>query len=616
MIVAPLAMLVAIRPLLTEFLGGRRAEVGSEARQVGPSAGRRRAARSAGRCWRWPSSAARSTRASWCCATRRSGRPGTAPSCRPSCRSSTASRCSTPARTATPPTSCSAPTPTCRWSSSPTKRSSASPEKPFDTGDAYSPIDFDSFSHGTLDDFPYVITSRAAWNSQAPPNFKRVATTPSYVLWKRTGPTPEDRHVLLEGTEAGALAGCDSPEIRILLANRGRASLFPETVIGAKGDWDEGSVLGTGDRDLAGAGPAGRRLEPLDPVLLALRPDPQRARLRGTAEGGARRPAAEHDQPRQQRPVLAGRALREQGRHGHASRSPPPTPAPCRASPATTARPTSASWSRSAPNRTGSCRCARPAAAGSTGTPPSRCPSRTRAARATGQAQTALAARRSGETRTTSQTRPSFSRPSITSGGDVDLAAAEAVGGGGREGVVVVVPGLAEGRDRDQRQVARLVGGLEVAVAEDVAERVDAVGEVVEDEDADQAAPEQAGEAGEEGAADHPAEREGEQQADDRPVDEGAVDPADDRVLEQVGREALLVAALGVDEEPAHVGVEEAAQGAAPAVAVVDVGAVRVALLVGEGVVLAVVGDPGDDRALDRGRAEDRQQAVQPAAWP
>jgi len=122
------------------------------------------------------------------------------------------------------------------------------PEKPFDTGDAYSPIDFDSFSRGTLDRFPYVITSRAAWNSQAPPNFKRVATTPSYVLWKRTGPTPEDRHVLLEGTEAGAYAGCASPEVRILLANRGRAGLFPDAVIGQKANWDNGSILGTGSQ--------------------------------------------------------------------------------------------------------------------------------------------------------------------------------------------------------------------------------------------------------------------------------------------------------------------------------------------------------------------------------
>jgi hypothetical protein len=120
------------------------------------------------------------------------------------------------------------------------------PEKPFDTGDAYSPIDFDSFSRATLDNFTYVVTSRAAWNSQAPPDFRRVRSTPSYVLWKRTGKTPEDRHVLLEGTEAGAYAGCASPEIRILLANPGRAGLFPGAVIGSKGAWDEGSVLGTG----------------------------------------------------------------------------------------------------------------------------------------------------------------------------------------------------------------------------------------------------------------------------------------------------------------------------------------------------------------------------------
>jgi Ca2+/Na+ antiporter len=123
---------------------------------------------------------------------------------------------------------------------------SPNPEKPFDTGDAYSPIDFDSFSRGTLDRHPYVITGRAAWNSQAPPNFKRVDSTASYVLWKQTGPTPEDRHVLLEGTEAGAFAGCAAPEIRILLAGKGRAGLFPDAVIGQKGDWEGGSILGTG----------------------------------------------------------------------------------------------------------------------------------------------------------------------------------------------------------------------------------------------------------------------------------------------------------------------------------------------------------------------------------
>jgi hypothetical protein len=123
----------------------------------------------------------------------------------------------------------------------------ANPEKPFDTGDAYSPIDFDSFSRGTLDRSSYVITGRAAWNSQAPENFKRVMATPSFVLWKRTGTTPEDRHVLLEGTEAAALAGCAAPEVRILLANPGRASLFPGAVTGPKSAWREESVLGAGE---------------------------------------------------------------------------------------------------------------------------------------------------------------------------------------------------------------------------------------------------------------------------------------------------------------------------------------------------------------------------------
>jgi hypothetical protein len=125
---------------------------------------------------------------------------------------------------------------------------SPNPEKPFDTGDAYSPIDFDSFSRGTLDRFPYVITGRAAWNSQAPPNFKRIASTPSYLLWRRTGPTPENRHVLLEGTEAAARADCAAPETRILLANPGRASLFPGAAIGPKSSWDSGSILGTGEQ--------------------------------------------------------------------------------------------------------------------------------------------------------------------------------------------------------------------------------------------------------------------------------------------------------------------------------------------------------------------------------
>jgi hypothetical protein len=129
----------------------------------------------------------------------------------------------------------------------PDDKVSPNAEKPFDTGDAYSPIDFDSFNRGTLDRFPYVVTSRGAWNSKAPSNFKPIAKTEDFILWERTGPTPHGRHVLLEGTEAGARAHCSSPEVRILLESQGQATLFGETQIGTKPEWSNGSILGNGE---------------------------------------------------------------------------------------------------------------------------------------------------------------------------------------------------------------------------------------------------------------------------------------------------------------------------------------------------------------------------------
>ena len=353
MIAAPLAMLVAIRPLLSGL--------GWAARR-GASPGRR-----------WPSSSspAPSTRASSPSATRRSARPGTAPSCAPSCRSSTASRSSTRARTATPPTSCSAPTPTCRWSSSPTRTSPQNLEKPFDTGDAYSPIDFDSFSRSTLNRFPYVITGRAAWNSEAPPSFRRIAATPSYILWERTAPPPARPPRAARGDRAGGLrrlrrAGDPhphrQPRPRLALPGRRRRA---ETRAGA-----QDSVLGTGESatqtlDL----PAGRWLlslqyfspfdltlsapgfsEPLEAAL-----DGQRPNTISLANNGQfwpagrvrerRRPGRVHDRRRRGDRDPEPHRLGRQGDDRRAGRRP----------------------RRAPPDRAAA---ARPAAAGSTGTKP------------------------------------------------------------------------------------------------------------------------------------------------------------------------------------------------------------------------------------------------------
>jgi hypothetical protein len=162
-------------------------------------------------------------------------------------------------------------------------------EKPFDTGDAYSPIDFDSFSHSTLNAFPYVITGRAAWNSEAPDAFKEIASTPSYLLWERRREPPPERHVLLEGTEPAAFADCASPEIAILTSNPGRASLFPEAVLGQKRDWMPESALGTGESATQALDlPPGRwllSLQYFSPIDLTLSAPGFRRRLEAALDG-------------------------------------------------------------------------------------------------------------------------------------------------------------------------------------------------------------------------------------------------------------------------------------------------------------------------------------------
>ena len=119
--------------------------------------------------------------------------------------------------------------------------------KPFDTGVAYSPIDFDSFTPATLDRFEYVVTTRAAYASKAPPNFRAVARTPSYILWKRTGPTPKKRATLLEGGAPAALLDCRAPETRLIVELPGAASVFPTPAVGPKEAWDQGAKLGLGE---------------------------------------------------------------------------------------------------------------------------------------------------------------------------------------------------------------------------------------------------------------------------------------------------------------------------------------------------------------------------------
>ncbi len=196
-------------------------------------------------------------------------------------------------------------------------------------------------------------------------------------------------------------------------------------------------------------------------------------------------------------------------------------------------------------------------------------------------------------------------------GREVDLVPLQAVAGRARERVVVVVPRLAERREREPEDVRRLVLDLEAAAPEEVADGVDRPGHVVLQEDADEAAPEQTGQQRlHREAAEHEADERGDREAEQDPPVEAAVDPAHPAVLDEL---LGVLAALGlavVGEQPAHVRVEQALERAHPALAELDVGRVRVALLVGVRVVLAVVGDPVDDRALHRHRPGDREAVL------
>ena len=260
------------------------------------------------------------------------------------------------ARTDSPPTSCSAPTPTSPWSSSPTPTSSrarpsrSTPATPTARSTSTRSPTAPSTTTG------YVITGSAAWNSQAPPNFREVGRTPSYILWEREERTPQERQTLLEGTEPAAPVDCAcarDPDLR--RPPRGAPRSSPTPVIGPKDGWEAGPMLKTGERRRRRSTfPAGRwrlSLQYFSPFGLTLSaPGFERA-----AGARARRPAAEHDQPLQRRPVLACRPrsrCRRPGRSG--SRCAPPMPARSSALPATTARPSSAAWSRCAagPHRT------------------------------------------------------------------------------------------------------------------------------------------------------------------------------------------------------------------------------------------------------------------------
>ena len=113
----------------------------------------------------------------------------------------------------------------------------ARPKKVWQQGLA---MDLDTLPPRRLDEFDYAITTRAGYQSTAPPNFETALKTPSYVLWRRSGATPPLRVIDKDGTP-GRILDCTSAEGRRLAARPGAATVIGEPVTGDPGAWSRDS---------------------------------------------------------------------------------------------------------------------------------------------------------------------------------------------------------------------------------------------------------------------------------------------------------------------------------------------------------------------------------------
>ena len=109
------------------------------------------------------------------------------------------------------------------------------------------PVDFDSVVPGALDRFDYAVTTKAAYKSAPPSNFRPVEETDDFVLWKRTGKTPLIG-ILPEEERPGSVDNCKDPKLREIVAmakaeGYDTARVQPRSEIGKRLFWSPSSSL-------------------------------------------------------------------------------------------------------------------------------------------------------------------------------------------------------------------------------------------------------------------------------------------------------------------------------------------------------------------------------------
>ena len=111
-------------------------------------------------------------------------------------------------------------------------------EKPFIAGQ---PVDFDSITSQSLDDFEYVVAPRTQFASFPPANWRSVLHTSSYQVWARTGDTKPHK-VLEEQGSPGAVFNCSASSGRALSRTHGLALVRSAPIVIDGGTW-QGPVL-------------------------------------------------------------------------------------------------------------------------------------------------------------------------------------------------------------------------------------------------------------------------------------------------------------------------------------------------------------------------------------
>jgi hypothetical protein len=97
-------------------------------------------------------------------------------------------------------------------------------------------FDFDSVPTNVLDQFTFVVMPRSAYQSTPPPNWRVVARTASFDLYRRSGPT-QPYATLAEVDNPGVTLDCRLPEGRAVASLRGVAMVRARPVIGERTAW-------------------------------------------------------------------------------------------------------------------------------------------------------------------------------------------------------------------------------------------------------------------------------------------------------------------------------------------------------------------------------------------